>query len=102
MALHGRTDSWSICDLNDLQALWRSAAANGSIFNSFVNRWSGVQISHPAPTIEELCGFFRDRSFPENRGAPGGTRINSSDRVAANKKYSPRFLLSMTPTVVQQ
>src|SRR5262249_10603097 len=21
----------------------------------FVNRWSGVQISHPAPTIEELC-----------------------------------------------
>src|SRR5215475_5144239 len=24
-------------------------SSNGSLFNSFVNRWSGVQISHPAP-----------------------------------------------------
>src|SRR6516225_94929 len=27
--------------------------------------------------------------FAENRGATGGTRINSSDKVAANKTYSP-------------
>ena len=46
------------------------------------------------------AGFPRP-IFSENRGATGGTRINSSDKVAANKAYSPRFLRSMTPTVIQ-
>src|SRR5262249_40958796 len=101
MALHGRTDSWSICDLNDLQALWRSVAANGSVFNSFVNRWSGVQISHPAPTNQRVT-VVSAIDLSRNRGTAGGTRVSSSDKVAANKTYSPRFLLSMTPTVVQQ
>jgi hypothetical protein len=67
----------------------------------FVNRWSGVRISHPAPpnqrvTVVSATDLFR------NRGATRGTRINPGDKVAANKKYSQRFLLSMIPTVVQR
>ena len=45
---------------------------------------------------------FPQPIFPENRGATGGTRINSSDKVAANKTYLPPFLRSMTPTVIMQ
>jgi hypothetical protein len=60
-----------------------------------------VRFSHPAPTNQRVTVVSATDLF-RNRGATGGTRINPSDKVAANKKYSPRFLLSMTPTVVQQ
>ena len=51
MAFHGRIDSWSTRDLKRLQALRQPVAASGSICSGFVNRWSGVQISHPAPVM---------------------------------------------------
>src|SRR5215471_8275259 len=45
---------------------------------------------------------FSATNLSRNRGATGALRINSSDRVAANKTYSPRFLPSMIPTVIKQ
>ena len=45
---------------------------------------------------------FSATNLSRNRGATGGAHINSSDKLAANKTYPPRFLLSKTPTVVQQ
>src|SRR5262249_26270835 len=78
----------------------RSIAPSGAPIWRCFSTCSNANTRHQQ--IKELCWFFRDRSCPENRGAAGGTRISSSDKVAANKTYSPRFLLSMTPTVVRQ
>src|SRR5262245_7619577 len=37
----------------------------------FVNRWSGVQISHPAPTNQKLCWFSATDLFRRIAARPG-------------------------------
>src|SRR5262249_543262 len=49
MAFHVPDDRWSPIVFSHLQASWPPVAINAHYKNGFVNRWSGVQIPHPAP-----------------------------------------------------
>src|SRR6516165_6475924 len=75
VASHGRIDSWSTRDLKRLQALRQPVATSGSICSGFVNRWSGVQISHPAPTNQRVTVVSATDLFRRTAARPGARAL---------------------------
>src|SRR5262249_39516889 len=60
-------------------------------FQQFCKPLVGSSNLSPGTNKSKSYACFPRPVFSENRGATGDTRINSSDKVAANKTYSPRF-----------